>query len=131
MNNESGIGLFHWFMSQSISTKLKGYSKAYWSGITTLELAKVIVATIDQNITGLIQIAPYDKIDKFNLISLFNSIYRENQIDIEPNDQYSVDKSLKSIRSDFNYKVPTYEVMLKDQRKWIKQHENLYSYSLV
>ena len=87
MNNESGIGLFHWFMSQSISTKLKGYSKAYWSGITTLELAKVIVATIDQNITGLIQIAPYDKIDKFNLISLFNSIYRENQIDIEPNDQ--------------------------------------------
>ena len=129
--NESGIGLFHWFMSQSISTKLKGYSKAYWSGITTLELAKVIVATIDQNITGLIQIAPYDKIDKFNLISLFNSIYRENQIDIEPNDQYRVDKSLKSIRSDFNYKVPTYEVMLRDQRKWIKQHENLYSYSLV
>ena len=128
--NENGIGLFHWFMSQPINSKLKGYSKAYWSGVTTLELAKVIMQICKQDITGLIQIAPNDKIDKFSLISLFNSIYREGTIEIHPYDEYSVDKSLKSIRTDFDYKVPAYQEMLIEQKKWIESHNELYPFYL-
>ncbi|WP_051190483.1 dTDP-4-dehydrorhamnose reductase family protein [Kaistella palustris] len=129
--NNDGIGLFHWFMSQPTSGKLKGYSKAYWSGLTTLELAKAIVQIIEQDITGLIQIAPQEKIDKFNLISLFNTLYLQGQIEIKPDDQYIVDKSLKSVRKDFNYKVPNYKDMLAEQKKWIQEHQHLYSYRIV
>ena len=128
--NENGIGLFHWFMSQPVTSKLKGYSKAYWSGLTTLELAKVIVQVCKQEITGLIQVAPGDKIDKYNLISLFNSIYRNNKIKIQPFEEYTVDKSLKSIRPDFIYKVPTYIEMLIEQKEWIESHKELYPHYL-
>lgn len=126
--NENGIGLFHWFMSQPVTSNLRGYSKAYWSGLTTLELAKVIVQICKQEITGLIQVAPSEKIDKYSLISLFNKIYRDNKIEIQPFDEYTVDKSLISVRTNFDFKVPTYEEMLIEQKEWVESHKELYSY---
>lgn len=128
--NQNGIGLFHWFMSQSDGTVLKGFTNAFWSGLTTLELAKVVLEIINQNISGLIQVAPSSKVDKYNLISLFNSIYKNGKMTIEPNGNYHVDKSLVSIRTDFDYHVPNYEKMLESQKEWILQHTSIYSHYL-
>jgi len=125
--NHNGIGLFHWFMMQSEGSNIKGFTEAYWSGVTTLELAKVVSEIIKQNITGLIQIAPKSKIDKYSLISLFNSIYKDSVILIEKNGDYKVDKSLVSIRKDFDYEVPDYKNMLENQKKWISEHSSIYS----
>ena len=126
--NTNGIGLFHWFMSQSAEAELKGYTRAYWTGLTTLELAKVVKEIIAQKITGLIQVVPEEKIDKWNLINLFNKIYRNDAVVIRRDDVYNVDKSLKSIRTDFKYEVPTYEEMLNDQKQWMINHSNLYNH---
>ena len=128
--NKDGIGLFHWFMSQSDETRLKGFTKAFWSGLTTLELAKVVLEIIEQNISGLIQVAPAAKIDKYSLISLFNSIYKNGKMTIEPNEDYYVDKSLVSLRTDFEYQVPNYLKMLESQKEWILKHPNIYSHYL-
>ncbi|MBA4277252.1 SDR family oxidoreductase [Flavobacterium sp.] len=128
--NQNGIGLFHWFMSQSDDAQLKGFTKAFWSGLTTLELAKVVDAIIKQHVVGLIQVAPSSKIDKFSLLSLFNSIYRNNVMNIEPNDDYYVDKSLVSIRTDFEYQVPNYQKMLESQKDWIFKHSGIYPHYL-
>ncbi|MDM1398172.1 SDR family oxidoreductase [Myroides odoratimimus] len=126
--NSKGIGLFHWFMSQSDELTLKGFSKAYWSGITTFELAKVIDEIIKQNIVGLIQVAATSKIDKYTLLQLFNKIYKKGIINIEKNDSYVIDKSLKSIRKDFQYEVPSYDLMLEEQLQWIYDNEELYKH---
>lgn len=126
--NQNGIGLFHWFMSQSDDDVLKGFTNAFWSGLTTLELAKVIMEIINQNISGLIQVTPSSKIDKYSLISLFNSIYKNDKMAIEPNGNYHVDKSLVSIRTDFDYQVPSYQKMLESQKDWILQHASIYSH---
>ena len=128
--NQNGIGLFHWFMCQSDDAKLSGYTNAFWSGLTTLELAKIIVEIIGQNISGLIQVVPSPKIDKYNLISLFNSIYKNGKIAIEADGNYHVDKSLVSIRTDFDYQVPDYQKMLESQKDWILQHATIYSHYL-
>ncbi len=128
--NKDGIGLFHWFMSQEDQVQLKGFTKAFWSGLTTLELAKVVLEIIDQNISGLIQVAPTAKIDKYSLISLFNSIYKNGEMTIIPNGDYYIDKSLVSIRTDFEYEVPNYEKMLKSQKDWILKHPSIYSHYL-
>lgn len=128
--NKDGIGLFHWFMSQSVDTRLKGFTKAFWSGVTTLELAKVVLEIIEQNISGLIQVAPAAKIDKYSLISLFNSIYKNGKMTIEPIGDYHVDKSLVSSRTDFEYQVPNYQNMLESQKEWILKHPNIYSHYL-
>jgi dTDP-4-dehydrorhamnose reductase len=128
--NQNGIGLFHWFMSQSEDTKLKGFTNAFWSGITTLELAKVIVEIIRQNISGLIQVASSSKIDKYSLISLFNTIYKNDKMTIGALDNYLVDKSLVSIRTDFEYQVANYQQMLESQKEWILTHPSVYSHYL-
>ncbi len=122
--NRNGIGLFHWFMSQPEANSLKGFSEAYWSGITTVELAKVIDEIVDnQHLTGLLQVAPENKIDKYSLLKLFNSIYRNNAMIIKPDKSYYVDKSLKSVRTDFEYQVPDYESMLLEMKEWVETEE--------
>ena len=63
--NKNGIGLFHWFMQQK--GVISGYTQAFWSGITTIELAKVIHQAILQDIKGLLIVAGNPKIDKFSL----------------------------------------------------------------
>lgn len=115
--NSEGIGLFHWFMQQK--NAINGYTHAFWSGITTIELAKVIDQAIQQNITGLIIVAGSEKIDKHSLLALFNKVFRNNSIIINENSSYKVDKSMCSIRTDFDYVVPSYEDMVVEMKEWI------------
>ena len=123
--NASGIGLLHWFMQQK--TAVNGYTNAFWSGITTIELAKVINEAIKQNITGLIVVAGKKKIDKYSLLLLFNKVFRNNEIVVNKNPNYVVDKSMISIRNDFDYEVPSYEDMIIEMKKWID--DNSYNYN--
>lgn len=127
--NENGIGLFHWFMFQPDDSQLKGYSQALWSGITTIELAKVVKWAIEENVVGLKQIAPHHKINKFDLLQLFNEIFRENKLTIIEDDHYKVDKSLLSIVTKYTYNVPEYREMLIEMKEWIKS-KKIYKYEI-
>jgi dTDP-4-dehydrorhamnose reductase len=126
--SSNGIGLLNWFLNQPDQTSLKGFSNAFWTGLTTLELAKVIEQIAEQHCTGLIQVVPKDKINKFNLITLFNKVFRNDILRIDKDENYKVDKSLKSIRRDFNYEVPSYEKMLLDQKEWMLANSDLYKH---
>ena len=125
--NNNGIGLFHWFMSQPSDSEVNGFSKVFWSGITTLELAKVIDDVIRNKVTGLKQISR-EKISKFDLLRLFNEVFRNNQLQIIENEDYISDKSLVSIRNDYTYNVPSYKEMLSGMKKWLDSHQNNYNY---
>ena len=123
---ENGIGLFHWFMHQQGT--IKGYRQAYWTGVTTLELAKALVDAIQQGISGLHHLVNGEKIDKYNLTSLFKDVFEKDDLQIEPFDDYKVDKSLIKTNSDFNYAVPAYPVMIREMKDWIDAHPDLYKY---
>ena len=123
--NKEGIGLFHWFMQQN--ERVSGYSHAYWSGITTVELAKVIHQTIQQEIKGLLIVAGNPKIDKYSLLKLFNSIFRNDSLTVTVNSNYKVDKSMYSSRDDFRYSIPTYEDMIQEMKLWIDNYYSNYS----
>lgn len=126
--NQNGIGLFHWFMSQPDDATLKGFSNVFWSGITTLELAKVVDDAIKNKVTGLKQISR-EKIDKYSLISLFNEIFKNEKIEILSNGDYHSDKSLVSERTDYVYNVPTYKEMMMEMRDWIfEKNKTAYFY---
>lgn len=118
--NQEGIGLFQWFMQQN--NQISGYSKAFWSGITTIELAKVIHQLIVQDVKGLIVVAAENKIDKYSLLSIFNKIFKNNALTIVENASYKVDKSMHSIREDFDYNVPSYKDMLVEMKYWIDKN---------
>ncbi len=122
---EQGEGLFHWFMKQKGT--ISGFTKMLWGGVTTLELAKSIDAAIDQIITGLIHITNSQAISKFEMLTLFKEIWKIDHIDIMEVEGKVADKSLKSIRNDFDFQVSSYSEMLEDQYNWMKQHATTYS----
>jgi len=122
---QNGTGLLDWFFKQEGT--INGYTQAYWSGITTLELAKATIAFLKQDITGLYQLCPEDKISKYDLLKLFAKVWNK-EITIKPFDDYRVDKSLICTRSDFNYRTPEFEKMLSELKEWMDIHPEYYSY---
>ena len=75
---QNGIGLFHWFMNQS--GDVSGYKEAFWSGVTTIELAKAIDQAIDQKLTGLYHLVNNNKISKYDLLDYINTVFRNDKI---------------------------------------------------
>lgn len=121
--NISGIGLFQWFSTQK--GNISGYTKANWTGITTIELLNAIKFVIDNNITGLYHLVNNIKISKFDLLVLLNKVF-DTSLTITAYDGYKVDKSLINTRDDFKYKVKTYEDMIYEMKEWIENHIELY-----
>lgn len=121
---KKGEGLFHWYMNQE--GEIFGYEKMIWGGVTTLELAKAIDSSIDKNITGLVHITNGEPISKFDLLSLFSKIWKTDHIKINAIEGKVADKSLKSIKNNFNYIVPSYEEMLQEMFDWMGTYSNLY-----
>jgi len=119
-----GEGLFHWFMQQS--GEIKGYTNVFWGGVTTLQLAKCIEQSINQNYIGLLHVTNGERISKFDLINLFQCIWEIDNVSLMPYSGKSVDKSLFTIREiDFN--VPSYSDMLLKQYEWMNTKKELYT----
>jgi len=119
-----GEELFHWFMTQSGS--ISGYTRAIWSGVTTLELAKAVLWSIENKITGLYHITNNDSICKYDLLKLFKK-YTGKEINILPIDGKGVDKSFIDTRKLIDYKIPSYEQMVIEMTNLIRSNKVLYS----
>jgi dTDP-4-dehydrorhamnose reductase len=122
--SERGIGLFNWFMKQE--GQINGFTKAIWTGVTTLTLAKAMEQALKENLTGLYNLVNNEDISKFELLKLFNKYMKDDRIEILPSDKLSLDKSLINNRTDFSYNVPSYETMVAEMKEWIENHKNLY-----
>lgn len=121
---KNGSGLFNWFMKQT--GNISGFTNVFWSGVTTLELSKIIDKALDMNIEGIYNITPGYKISKYDLLKILKNEFERNDIVIEKNKDFKCDKSLVTIKKDFYYKVSSYETMIKELKIWMKENENLY-----
>ena len=119
-----GEELFHWFMNQSNS--ISGFTKAIWSGVTTVELAKAVKWSIDNNITGLYHVTNNLSISKYGLLQLFKK-YTKKDINIEPFDGKNVDKNFIDTRLLMNYEIPSYDQMISNMVDLIANNRELYS----
>mgnify|MGYP000906634348 CR=1 FL=1 len=122
--NEKGIGLFHWFMSQD--GPLYGFSRAIWTGVTTLTLAKAMEQALAQNLTGLYNLVNNESISKYQLLCLFNKYFRNGKLIINKSEELVQDKTLICKRTDFDFIVPSYEQMIIEMKKWVDNHKELY-----
>lgn len=121
---KSGIGLMNWFMQQS--GPVNGFTKAMWTGQTTLQLAKTMEAAAKSRAHGLYNAVPSTNISKYELLKLFNKYMRNESVTINPVEGIVADKSLKRTNYDFDYEIPTYEVMIHELAEWMKKHKELY-----
>ncbi len=120
----NGEGLFHWFMNQSGT--INGFTKAIWSGVTTLELARAIKWAIENDITGLYHVTNNKSINKNDLLNLFKK-YTQKDIEIIAVDGKEVNKSFLDTRAEINYVIPDYDEMVKEMTELIKSEKELYS----
>lgn len=132
--NENGIGLFNWFMKQPVDKPINGFTKAMWTGLTTFELAKIMLLVSEQwakgssTPNGLINMVYKSNISKFNLLKLFNHYLRNDAVTINPSEQLVLDKTLVRGSDSFDYEVPSYDTMVKEMADWIVSHKEIYSH---
>tara|TARA_B100001123_G_scaffold443417_1_gene589452 strand:+ start:107 stop:937 length:831 start_codon:yes stop_codon:yes gene_type:complete len=122
---EDGSELFNWFIAQE--GKIDGYTQALWSGVSSLELAKVVKWAIDNDIKGLYHVTNGKPISKYELLSLMKK-HTQSQVAINPTDEYKVDKSFVDSRQEINFKIPSYDEMIFNMVELIKAEEHLYSH---
>lgn len=128
--NESGIGLLNWFLKQK--NEINGYEFAYWSGVTTLELAKFIffVLTSSFDLNGIFHLTNNEKIDKFRLLNIFQSSFKIKDLKIIPSSKYIIDKSFINTNKDVDFSVSSYIEMISEIRDYILEHKSLYQYQI-
>lgn len=127
--NENGIGLLNWFMIQK--DKVDGYTQVKWTGLTSLELAKIIELISVKSCSGLYNMVPLDYISKYQLLMLFNQHIRKDKIQISKSATPVCNKVLIRTRYDFGYVVPSYESMIKELADWMREHKNLYPHYVL
>ena len=121
----NGEELFHWFMSQSV--EINGFTKAIWSGVTTLVLAKVVEWAIESQTTGLYHVTNNKSIDKFTLLNLIKK-HTKKDILINPFDKKIIHKNFIDTRKELNFKIPSYEEMIKEMVNAIKKDKTKYNH---
>lgn len=108
--------LLEWFLAQTGT--VKGFSKAIYTGFTTLEMGRIIENMLvnHPDASGVYQVSS-DPINKYDLLLLF----REKlgiKIEVVPDDSFCCDRSLDStrFRKEFAYTPPTWETMIEELR---------------
>lgn len=120
----AGIGLLNWFMQQR--GEVNGYTKAMWTGQTTLQLAKTMEAAAKEKAHGLYNVVPDYAISKYELLQLFNKYMRSGSMKIHAVEGIIVNKSLKRTRRSFKPVIPSYETMIEELAEWMRAHRTLY-----
>lgn len=92
----SSRGLLGWFLSQSSS--VRGYRRAIFSGLPTVELSRIVRDLIlpRADLSGLYHVSTH-AIDKDSLLRLFAAAYGKD-IEIVADDSLVIDRSLNSAR---------------------------------
>lgn len=121
---QNGEGLFHWFMNQK--GEVNGYTQAFWGGVTTTELSKVVKKSIYEDLSGLYHVTNGRAISKFDLLNIFNKSFNTG-IQINSVEGKKVDKSLMSEKTDIDFAIPSYEVMVEEMKNFMLDNSSLYS----
>jgi dTDP-4-dehydrorhamnose reductase len=107
-------GLVEWFLTPR-QGPVQGFTRAIYSGLTTLELSRVIARIIAESpeLNGLYQVAS-DPINKYDLLLLLREAYHL-QREVTPAEQPIIDRSLNGgrFRAAAGYQPPSWQKMVE------------------
>ena len=111
----SSHGLVEWFLSHRGET-VPGYTRARFSGLTTIELARLIATLVqsDHDLAGLWHVAG-EPIAKYDLLSMVNDQFRLGST-LEADDSFVCDRTLDASRfmNATGYRPPTWAEMVAE-----------------
>ncbi len=110
---QSTDGLLNWFLSQQVSCR--GFTRAVFSGLTTVELARVIKELVipRQDMRGLYHVAGVP-ISKYDLLKLIAQSYCKS-IEVVSDDTLVIDRSLNAerFRLETGYVAPDWPELIR------------------
>lgn len=116
--------LIEWFLSQK--GEINGYRKAIYSGLTTMEMARIIEHVLLDwpDLHGLYHVAS-KPISKFDLLSELARQLDRKDITIRPDDTFVCDRSLDAerFRKKTGYVAPAWKSMLHELANQIRSRE--------
>lgn len=133
-------GLMEWVLNQEKNSIIEGYKNHFWNGLTTLHVSKLISGIIKNNnfLPGTFHLVPHETISKLDLVSEIAKIFDRSDLVIKPtNSNTSVDRTLSTIKREFNEKVwldagynrpPSINEMLKEYFYWVSLNPRISNY---
>jgi len=110
--------LVSWFLSQT--GQIKGFNKVFFSGLPTVELARVICNFVipNGNLRGLYHVSA-PRISKHELLKLIAAVYQKT-IDIIPDETLQIDRSLNSdrFRDATGYVTPDWQTLIESMHEF-------------
>lgn len=107
-------GLLEWFLAQK--GQCNGYTRAIFSGLPTVMLAKLIREKVvtNKSLSGLYHVSS-SPISKYNLLRLIAAEF-DKEIEILPSEELVIDRSLNSDRfsKETGWVAPSWEFMIKE-----------------
>ena len=85
-NIRENNSIFEWFRNYNSTKSMEGYVNYMWNGVTTEVFASICLGIINSNqkIHGTYHLLPKNKVSKFDLLKIFQSITQKNQVIITP-----------------------------------------------
>jgi len=123
----NGEGLLHWLFNQS--GNIYGYKNVFWSGVTTLELSKAILFSINNETSGLWNLTNGIEISKYDLIEKIINIFQLNKINLKQDNEKTSNKTLISNR-EIEFKVNSYDKMIVDLKSFYEDNKHFYNYTI-
>lgn len=124
--NKHKYGLLEWFLNSE--KDVEGYRNFYFSGLTTIELSKIVNIIITKKLfySGIYNISS-NRISKFELLKKINKIYKLNK-NIIKNISVKLDRSLNSnlFKKKFKIKIENWDNQIRAMHKdhIINKNEN-------
>lgn len=118
-------GLVEWLLSQQ--GQISGYRQAIFSGLTTMEMARLIRRIMDwNNVLGALWHVAAAPISKYDLIRRLCERLDRKDIDIIADDQLKLDRSLDGSRfsAATGYEAPSWDAMLDELTALIQERNS-------
>ena len=106
-------GLLQWYLSNDYGT-VEGWQNAYWNGITTLQLAKVIEAIMQKpEASGIYNVHSPESYSKYRVLKAIEKVYDTGRVIESVLKNPPVNKTLYSLRERI-LEIPSLEIQLQE-----------------
>lgn len=122
--DSAGVGLLNWFMGQEM--EVGGYSCALWTGLSSLELARLFERAAASDECGIVQAVPRKSISKFELLRLFNEFLKNGEVDVRDVGGPGIDRRLEPSDSPLCVGIGDYREQMSDLAAWMRAHSEIY-----
>lgn len=111
--------LLDWFLQQR-GQRIKGFTRAWYSGISTIEMARIVGDIIEYHpdVSGLKQLSVAEPVNKYDLLCMARDAFGID-VEIVPDDEFEIKPILLGdrLRSEINYQLPSWPDMMQELAK--------------